>query len=130
MNAVQRISMIVTSQSATLAQLELTLGQSARSHHDLGTARPNGLVYQQSVWFGYWSAEDGEIEDLLDEVLVWVEARKAELTAIDRSALVKIVCKPADGGLAVAPATAARLAALGALLCVDVAAAPGDIGQR
>lgn len=120
MNQSQHVSLVVTSHSATLAQLAHALGESALTHHDLGTRRANGLVRQQSVWFGRWSSEAGEVEKLLEQVLAWLSARKVALGAVDPDARLKIVCTPADGGLAIDPSKAARLAGMGVLLLVDV----------
>jgi hypothetical protein len=119
MNRPQQISLVVTSHTATLAQLAPALGESALKHHAVGTHRANGLIRQQSVWFGHWSADAGEIEDLLEKVLEWLSERKSAVIAVDPSAYLKIVCTPADGGLVVAPSTAAKLAELGVLLLVE-----------
>lgn len=121
-----QVRLVVTSHSATLAQLEPALGESVFSHHDLGSARANGLVRQQSVWFGRWGAASGEIEDLLEEVLGWLEERKCAITAIDPSAFLKVICVSADGGLAIAAATASKLAKLDVHLLVDLARPADD----
>jgi hypothetical protein len=120
------IRLIVTSCTATLAQLSRILGESELAHHDLGTARDNGIVRQQSVWFGRWRAEAGEAVDALEETLQWLAMRKAALMSLDSSAFLKVVCTVTDGTLALSPSLAAKLAELDVLLLVEVAGPAGE----
>lgn len=113
------IRLLVTSRTATLADLAPVLGNSEPAHHDLGTRREGGPLRQQSIWFRRWTAEAGEIEELLDQVLEWLASRKFALTAIDPAALFKVVCNPADARLAISPFVAAKLVELQVLLLVD-----------
>ena len=124
MNRNQHVSLVVVSLTATLDQLAPVLGESKLMHHDLGTYRTNGLIRQQTIWFGEWCAVEGEIEDLLTQVLLWLKARKSALMEIDSQIFLKIICIPNDGGLAIDPIIAASVAELDVLLLVEVGEPP------
>lgn len=116
-----KATLVVVSATASLEQMQRALGKSRLEHHALGSFRTSGLMRKQSIWMRDWSLETERAEDMVMEMLDWLERRLPAITAIDSSAFIKIVCAipHASDTFAVDPRMAKALADTGAMLLIN-----------
>ncbi len=124
-----QVTLVLQSETHTLAQLEASLGTGRLQDHSLGTYRQSGVVRKQSIWMRDWqftpsSEDDGPYaEDLVTDAIAWLEENSARAGALDALERAKIVCSldEARCDFTVDPEMASRLSRLGVLLLVECA---------
>ncbi|MBX3727344.1 MAG: hypothetical protein KF823_15665 [Xanthomonadales bacterium] len=85
-----RATLIVFSPRANLAALEGVLGESRLKEHDLGTARPSGIVRRQSIWMRDWLVAAEPPTSPLQEIVRWYAGKRSALIALDPDVFTKL----------------------------------------
>ena len=96
-----RATLIVNSPNADLASLEGVLGESRLKKHDLGMARPSGLIRRQSIWMRDWVVSAEPPTSPLQEIVSWYGSKRPELLALDPDVFVKLSAVADEDGFAV-----------------------------
>lgn len=135
MSQLTEARLLVISTRATLPELEEVLGESTGGGCSLGASRSNGLLYKHSNWVrsSYLNADQEFLEDCVDGLLNWLDAKKDALRAVDPEVFCKVYCRidlaNADelrDGFSVKPQMSKKLADLDVLLLLDLCSAGAE----
>lgn len=88
----QRTRLVISSSTAHLQAMEEALGEKSQGEHNKGSLRSNGKPLKQSVWIRDCLIDAELLEDVVSELIGWIQIRSAALDAIDSQSVKKIIC--------------------------------------